>query len=206
VLSKLLGHKFKHAEQSLRVVEVIENNGRGLNLTWEVRDGIVGHSWAQPAPATPEAWIVRFADRIAYLNHDLNDAVRAGLVTRDDVPAEISSVIGRSHADRINALVMAVVEASTGGPRVQMLPDVLDVMDAMRKWMFEHVYLAPLTRTDRDRAIEVIETLYRHYSAAPDQMPLAYQQIPGEASTRVADYVSGMTDPYALKKAQELAA
>jgi len=205
-LSKVMGRKFKHAEQSLRVVEVIENSGRGLNLTWEVRDGIVGHSWAQPPPMTPEAWIVRYADRIAYLNHDLNDAVRAGVVERDELPASISTVLGRTHADRINTLVMGVVEASARTDRVQMAPEILSVMDEMRRWMFTHVYLADAARVDRERAIEVIETLYQRYVRAPELLPQAYAQLEGDATTRAADYVAGMTDPYALRKFEEASA
>jgi dGTPase len=205
-LSALLGRKWKHAEQSLRVVELIENNGRGLNLTWEVRDGIVGHSWAQPSPATPEAWIVRYADRIAYLNHDLTDAARAGIVTQEELPEAIASVLGRSHAARINSLVMGVVEASARARQVQMVPEVLAAMDEMRRWMFANVYLAGIARAHRERAIEVIEKLYAHYASAPGAMPVAYQQIAGDEQTRVADYISGMTDPYALRKFEEIAA
>ncbi|MFN2613385.1 MAG: deoxyguanosinetriphosphate triphosphohydrolase [Actinomycetota bacterium] len=200
ILSKMLGRKFKHAEQSLRVVEVIEN----LNLTYEVRDGIVGHSWAQPPPATPEAWIVRYADRIAYLNHDLADGVRAHLITEADVPDDVSSVIGKTHAERINSLVMAVVEPSVGGPEVRMAPEALQAMDSLRRFMFERVYLADRTSADRDSAQEVIERLFARYSEHPLLMPSEYQQLPGDPSTRVADYVAGMTDGYALRAFKEL--
>lgn len=200
VLSAALGRKFKHAEQSLRVVEVVENAGRGLNLTWEVRDGIVGHSWAQPSPATPEAFIVRFADRIAYLNHDLNDAVRAGLLMADELPEPISAVLGHTHAERINALVMGVVEASAGREQVEMDPEPLAAMDAMRRFMFERVYLAPLAQADRARATEVIAGLFAHYAETPGRLPAEYQSLPGDDPTRVADYVAGMTDGYALRR------
>lgn len=202
VLSKLLGRRFKHAEQSLRIVEVLENEGRGLNLTWEVRDGIVGHSWAQPAPATPEAWIVRFADRIAYLNHDLADAVRAGLIGESDVPGAITGVLGRTHAERINALVMAVVEESA--TEVRMAPAALEAMDALRRFMFERVYLGAQTRSERDRATDVIETLFDHYRRAPERLPGELGDP--DVDTRVADYIAGMTDPFALRLHEELAA
>jgi dGTPase len=202
ILSKVLGRKFKHAEQSLRIVELLEYAGKGLNLTYEVRDGIVAHSWAQPPPATPEGWIVRFADRIAYLNHDLADAVRAGIVTEADVPDAVARTLGRSNAERINTLVMAVVEASAEGPEVAMRPDALEAMDAMRRFMFERVYLSELARGDRDRAAEVIETLFNHYVAHPDQLPADLKH--GDAPTRAADYVAGMTDPYALRRFTEL--
>ena len=206
VLSKLLERKFKHAEQSLRIVEVLEYGGKGLNLTWEVRDGIVAHSWAQPPPGTLEGWIVRFADRIAYLNHDLDDAVRAGVLTLDDIPATIKEALGESHAERINALVMAVVEASAGTSEVQMFPEKLAAMDELRRFMFDRVYLTPHARADRDRATAVIRGLFHHYIDHPDELPAEYIAIPGDDKTRVADYVAGMTDGYALRRSSELAA
>lgn len=204
VLSKVLGRKFKHAEQSLRVVELLENDGAGLNLTFEVRDGIVAHSWAQPPPMSPEGWIVRFADRIAYLNHDLADAVRAGILAESEVPDDIARTLGRSHSARINALVMAVVEASAGGPDVAMAPDEMAAMDALRRFMFERVYLSDVARADKERATEVIEGLFAHYVDHPEELPVELHH--GDAPTRAADYVAGMTDPYALRRSEELEA
>jgi dGTPase len=204
VLSRMLGRKFKHAEQSLRVVDVIEQAGRGLNLTFEVRDGIVAHSWAQPPPLTPEAWIVRFADRIAYLNHDLADAIRAGILVEADVPAEIRNVIGATHRERINALVMGVVEASKQGPDVNMTPDCLQAMDVLRKFMFERVYLAPIVVADRARAESILSDLFGYFASKHDALPLEYQNLAGDDATRVADYVAGMTDGYAIRRHQEL--
>ncbi len=205
VLSKLLGRKFKHAEQGLRVVDVIEGAGRGLNLTWEVRDGILSHSWAQPPPSTLEGTIVRFADRIAYLNHDLADAVRAGIITEADIPQAIAGVLGRTHAQRINTLVMAIVDASHGTSAVEMAPEALAAMDALRRFMFTNVYLADAARVDRERSIEVIEDLYRHYEAHPGDLPTEFQGLPGDDPTRVADYIAGMTDGYAARRHAELA-
>jgi len=204
VLTELLGHRFHHAEQGLRVVDVLEGGGSGLNLTFEVLDGIRGHSWAQEAPETLEAIVIRFADRIAYLNHDLADSVRAGIISEEDVPEEISAVLGRTHAQRINTMVMAIVEQSHGEPIVEMRADVLNAMHELRKFMFKHVYLAPQAMPDRERATKVIRDLFEHYVAHPDEMPAEYQRLPGEATARVADYVSGMTDGYAMRKHQEL--
>lgn len=204
VLSELLGRKFTHAEQSLRVVEVLEYGGRGLNLTWEVRDGILGHTWAQPPPATLEGAIVRYADRIAYLNHDLDDAVRAGIIGRDDVPPETNRVLGRSHAERINALVMAVVEQSQGAAEIRMAEEAHAAMDALRRFMFQRVYLAPEYGAERERAEQTITALFRHYAAHPGDLPQEFQRIPGDLETRVADYVAGMTDGYALRKRAEM--
>jgi len=204
VLSRMLHRKFKHAEQSLRAVEIIENGGRGLNLTFEVRDGIVAHSWAQPPPLTPEGWIVRFADRIAYLNHDLADAISAGILSEADVPSEVASVIGASHRDRINALVMGVVEASQAGTEVSMTPDTLAAMDVLRRFLFERLYLAPIVVADRARAEQILAELFSYFDARFESMPLEYQQLPGDQPTRVADYVAGMTDGYAIRRHQEL--
>jgi dGTPase len=204
VLSKMLGRKFHHAEQSLRIVEVLENDGRGLNLTWEARDGVVGHSWALPAPATLEAWVVRFADRIAYLNHDLTDAMRAGIVGLDDVPGPVLTALGRTHSERISALVHGVVDASAGRDTVDMAPDQLDAMDQLRRFMFKSVYLAPAAQRDRDEATHVIETLFGHYVASPEAMPELYRTIGGDARARAADYVAGMTDQYAFRLYKEL--
>jgi dGTPase len=205
VLSKLLGSKFHHAEQSLRIVERLENQGSGLNLTWEVRDGIVGHSWALPEPATLEAWVVRFADRIAYLNHDLTDAQRAEIITPDDVPAGVAQVLGRSHSERINTLVMGVVEASAEQPSVQMRPDAMRAMDDLRRFMFKNVYLSPVAQRDREEATTVIQTLFEHYVSTPSALPAEYHELPGDARTRAADYVAGMTDRYAFQLYRELA-
>jgi dGTPase len=205
VLTRFLGRPFRHAEQSLRVVEVLEYGGRGLNLTWEVRDGIVNHTWARPEPATLEARVVRFADRIAYLNHDLDDAVRAGVIAPDDVPGEVARTLGRTHAERITTLVMAVVEPSRGRPEITMVPEVLHAMHELRRFLFERVYLAPALEPDRRRAERVIAELFEHYAARPDEMPQEYQRIPGDVPTRVADYVAGMTDGYALRRHAELA-
>ena len=199
VLSKSLGRKFKHAEQSLRVVEVLEYGGRGLNLTWEVRDGIVNHTWAQPTPATLEAMCVRFADRIAYVNHDLDDAVRAGVIAWDDVPAEVDRVLGRSHSNRIATLVNGVVEPSRGTATVEMAPEILASMDALRKFLFERVYLAPQLGDDRDRAERVIRELFAHYRDNPNELPEEYRRIDGPVPVRVADFVAGMTDGYAMR-------
>lgn len=204
VLSRMLKRRFKHAEQGLRTVEVIENAGKGLNLTLEVRDGIVAHSWSQPPPMTPEAWIIRFADRIAYLNHDLADAIRAGILTEDEVPGEVRATLGSTHRDRINALVMAVVEPSQQAGEVVMAPEPLEAMDLLRRFMFERVYLGPVALADRARAEEILEELFVHLDSQPDHLPNEYQQLPGDQQTRVADYLAGMTDGYAVRRHAEL--
>jgi len=199
MLSKELGRRFKHAEQSLRVVELLEYGGRGLNLTWEVRDGILNHTWSQPEPATLEAKIVRFADRIAYLNHDLDDGIRAGVITKDDVPAEITQTLGSTHSKRISTLVNGVVDVSLGTSTVEMAPEILEKMDALRRFLFERVYLTPLLSADRDRAERIVHELFAHFLAHPDALPEEEQQVPGDTPTHVADFVAGMTDGYAIR-------
>jgi dGTPase len=199
ILSKELGRRFKHAEQSLRVVELLEYGGRGLNLTWEVRDGILNHTWSQPEPSTLEAKIVRFADRIAYLNHDLDDGVRAGVITKDDIPGDIVGVLGASHSKRISTLVMGVVDASHGTAGVEMAPEVLTAMDALRRFLFERVYLTPLLGPDREKAERIIHDLFAHFRDHPNELPAEERQIPGDTLTRVADFVAGMTDGYAIR-------
>jgi dGTPase len=199
ILSKELGRRFRHAEQSLRVVEVLEYGGRGLNLTWEVRDGILNHTWSQPEPWTLEARIVRFADRIAYLNHDLDDGVRAGVISAGDIPGELTRALGDSHSKRISTLVMGVVNASRGTSDVTMAPEVLDAMDSLRRFLFERVYLTPLLGDDRARAERIVHELFGHYRKHPEALPEEEQSIPGDASTRVADFIAGMTDGYAIR-------
>ena len=199
ILSKELGRRFKHAEQSARVVELLEYGGRGLNLTWEVRDGILNHTWSQPDPATLEARIVRFADRIAYTNHDLDDGIRAGVITGQDVPGEITRVLGGSHAKRIGTMVSGVIDASLGTATVEMEPEILRSMDALRRFLFERVYLTPSLAPDRDRAERIIRELFGHYRSNPGDLPPEEQKIPGDTPTRVADFVAGMTDGYAIR-------
>ncbi|MGH2831000.1 MAG: deoxyguanosinetriphosphate triphosphohydrolase [Actinomycetota bacterium] len=204
VLTRLLGRPFRHAEQSLRIVDVLEAEGGGLNLTYEVRDGILGHTWAQPEPSTLEARCVRFADRIAYLNHDLDDAMRDGIIGHEDVPRRIVDALGDTHAGRINALVMSVVESSRGGPQVTMADPEAQAMAALREFMFERLYLAPAFEAVRTRAERVVEDLFTHFVANPGDLPVEYRKAPGEDDTRVADFVSGMTDRYALRRHAEL--
>ncbi|MFY9585860.1 MAG: deoxyguanosinetriphosphate triphosphohydrolase [Actinomycetota bacterium] len=199
ILSKELGRKFKHAEQSLRVVEVLEYGGRGLNLTWETRDGILNHTWSQPEPATLEAKVVRFADRIAYLNHDLDDGVRAGVIGWNDVPDQINQTLGRKHSERIATLVQGVIDASRGQDRVEMTPEILAAMDTLRKFLFERVYLTPLLGDDRERAERIIHDLFVHYTANAGDLPQEFARIPGDVPTRVSDFIAGMTDGYAIR-------
>jgi dGTPase len=203
-LTPFLGRPFRHNEQSLRIVDHLENDGLGLNLTWEVRDGIVNHTWSMPQPATAEAQLVRFADRIAYINHDVDDAARAGVLDEAELPAEAIEVLGRSHAERINTLVTDLVEGSAEGPEIRLSDDVFRALDVMREFLFERVYLRDEARSEQDKAISLVRSLFAHYLDHPEQVPPEYHRAPGDLPTRVADYIAGMTDRYALRTYEQL--
>jgi dGTPase len=203
-LTPFLGRPFRHNEQSLRIVDHLENDGRGLNLSWEVRDGIVNHTWSMPQPATPEAQTVRFADRIAYVNHDVDDAVRAGVLGPDELPTDALGVLGRTHSQRIDRLVTDLVQQSAGGPDLRLSDEVFRALDSMRDFLFERVYLRPEARTEQDKAIGLVRTLFAHYLDHPEEVPQEYHRAPGDLPTRVADYIAGMTDRYALRTYEQL--
>jgi dGTPase len=203
-LTPFLGRPFRHNEQSLRIVDHLENDGLGLNLSWEVRDGIVNHTWSMPQPSTPEAQIVRFADRIAYVNHDADDAVRAGVLEEGELPREALEVLGRTHAERVNTLVTDLVERSSDGPEIRLGDETFRALDLMRDFMFERVYLRDEARAEQDKAIGIVRTLFANYLEHPDQVPEEYHRAPGDLPTRVADYIAGMTDRYALRMYEQL--
>ena len=203
-LTPFLDRPFRHNEQSLRIVDHLEEDGNGLNLTWEVRDGIVNHTWSMPQPATPEAQVVRFADRIAYVNHDVDDAVRAGVLGTDELPAEAVEVLGATHSQRIDRLVTDLVRQSADGSEIRLSDEVFRALDAMRDFMFERVYLRDEARSEQDKAISLVRTLFAHYLDHPDEVPQEYHRAPGDLPTRVADYIAGMTDRYALRTYEQL--
>jgi dGTPase len=191
---------FRHNLQSVRIVDVLEN----LNLTWEVRDGIVNHPWSMPPPSTLEAQIVRYADRIAYLNHDVDDALRAGVLSEADLPQEPLRTLGRTHSARINTLVTDLVRSSEDRTEIQLSKDTFAALDALRDFMFEQVYLREDTHGEHERATRLIRELFAYFLNHPDEMPEEYHRAPGDPPTRVADYISGMTDRYAMRTYQRL--
>ena len=203
-LTPLLGRPFRHSEQSIRVVEYLENNGAGLNLTWEVRDGILGHPWSMPAPSTLEAQIVRFADRIAYVNHDMDDALRAGVLDTSELPAAVLDVLGHTHSARINTLVTDLVASSDGVPQIILSAPVADALDRLRDFMFERVYLRSDATSENEKAVQMIRNLFTYFLEHPDQMPPDHVRGPGDLPTQVADFVAGMTDRYALRTYEQL--
>jgi len=203
-LTPFLGRPFRHNEQSLRIVDHLENDGEGLNLSWEVRDGIVNHTWSMPQPSTPEAQLVRFADRIAYVNHDVDDAVRAGVIEQGELPNGPLEVLGATHSARINTLVTDLVGGSADGPEIGLSDDVFRALDALREFLFDHVYLRDEARSEQDKAISMVRSLFAHYLDHPEEVPQEYHRAPGDLPTRVADYIAGMTDRYALRIYEQL--
>ena len=184
-----------HAAQSVRVFEVLED----LNLTWEVRDGIRAHSWKiDPPPATPEGSCVRFADRIAYLSHDVLDAVRAGVLREDELPASVARTFGRAGSQMIGSMIEAVIDHSMSTGAVSMDPDQLETMHQLRDFMFANVYFAAHQEDKKRMAIQVIRQLVDHHLRHPDDLPSAFRETDDDLLIQVVDYVAGMTDRYAL--------
>ena len=227
-LAQCLPDSFRHNIQSVRVVELLEPGpdsaipGHGLNLTYETRDAILKSSKVREdilaeawgVPDTLEGQIVKIADAFAYLNHDIGDAIRAGMLQEEDLPAETRSVLGASHRDRINALACDVIDHSwaatgllpttEGPPVIAMSPPVHSAANALREFMFERVYLHPIVAIEALRSMAIVTFLFQHYRAHPDQIASDYT-VPGDPpERRAADYVSGMTDLYATRRATEL--
>ena len=200
-LDSLLPEGFRHNEQSLRVVERLENDGNGLNLTWEVRNGILTHSGSRH-PETPEGECVRRADRIAYLNHDLDDALRSGLIQLSDVPPDCLKVLGQTHRERINTMITDIVSVSSGQPHLSMSPVVQGAMDGLREFMFQRVYRNPWRDPEEVRCDYVLRHLFEYYCAHPGEMPEEFVMIGYQDGIErsVCDYLSCMTDRYATRK------
>ncbi|MCR5296415.1 MAG: deoxyguanosinetriphosphate triphosphohydrolase [Clostridiales bacterium] len=200
-LDSLLPEGFRHNEQSLRVVERLENNGSGLNLTQEVRDGILTHS-GKKLPSTPEAECVRRADRIAYLNHDLDDALRSGLLRDSDIPSEFLNVLGHTHGERINTMISDVVSASEGLPHLYMSPAIQEATDGLREFMFSRVYRNGWRDPEEARCDYVLRHLFEYYCEHPGEMPEEFVMIGYQDGTErsVCDFLSCMTDRYATRK------
>ena len=207
-LRKCYDPHFAHYRQSLRVVEKLEKDGRGLNLCWEVRDAIVNHTGSALA-ATPEGQLIKFADRIAYINHDIDDAIRAGILNKEDIPRHLTDVLGDTHSWRINTMVTAVVEASMDSASIRMTPHVQAATDALRAFLFENVYLNPRAKTEEVKAKDVVCTLFDYYVAHPDKLPERNRRRIGTEEDEtveraVADFISGMTDRYAIEVYEDM--
>ena len=198
-LQERYGREFRHYEHSLRVVEVLERDGAGLNLTADVRDGILCHSGRAPQPRTLEGRIVRIVDRVAYINHDIDDAVRAGVIAEGDLPAGPIAVLGPTGSARIDALVHDLVEHSAPAGEIAQGADAGAAMDELRTWMFEHVYLGPVARTEHARIERVLRTLFAHYAEDPARIPDDGGAPGADDAQRVTDYLAEMTDRYCIR-------
>ena len=204
-MTRCFSPDFTHYAQSLRVVDRLENDGKGLNLTFEVRDGILNHTGKNMA-STLEGVIVKYADRIAYVNHDIDDACRAGILSLSDIPSDVLKLLGKTHSERINTLVSSVVTASAGKPPIAMTEEVEAAFDRLRTFMHENVYTNPVAKAEEDKAMALLERLYEYYLAHPEEMPGLYVgNIERDGVARcVCDYISGMSDRYAIETYREL--
>ena len=204
-LSRCLGKPFRHNEQSLRVVDVLENEGRGLNLTNEVRLGILGHTGSY-IPETLEGQVVRRSDQIAYVNHDIDDAIRAGILRNEDIPKSISDVLGCTHRGRINTLVCDTIRTSREAGAICMTPATDRALRELREFMFDRVYRNPVAKGEESKAKAMLQRLFEYYVANPNAMPEDFQpQLSFDGMERtVCDYIAGMTDNYAVYKYTEI--
>jgi dGTPase len=206
-LKERFGLDFRHYEHSLRVVDSLERDGAGLNLTQQVREGIVGHSSRAALPATLEGRIVRVIDRVAYINHDIDDAVRAGLLHERDLPREPIATLGHSGSERIDALVHDMVEQSERAGDIVQGDQAGAAMNELREFMFDRVYLGPAVRAEHAKISSVVKRLFEHYVAHPELLPVAHADPPRseeEIARSVTDYLAGMTDRYCIRAYTEL--
>ena len=220
VLNELYHAGFRHSEQSLRVVDLLERDGRGLNLSWEVRDGILNHSKGQ-ADILAERWgdvhtlegqICKVADVVAYVNHDIEDAVRAGIICQSDLPKEVVEILGHTHSQRINTLVSDIIDCSRpvsgsgnlAEPTIGMSADVVGAANRLRQFLFDRVYCPSLAGEEAVKAGEVLTLLYSDFMEHEDRLPSEFADLPGDRERKVVDYIAGMTDQYALRLAAKI--
>ena len=204
-LTECIGKPFRHNEQSLRVVDELENGGKGLNLTYEVRMGILGHTGAH-IPETLEGQIVRWSDRIAYVNHDIDDAVRAGILRQEDIPRDVVLVLGSTHSQRVNTLVCDVIQSSKEVGAVVLSPQIETALGDLRSFMFENVYRNPVAKGEESKAKVILQKMFEFYMGHPEALPEDFHpQLSFDGMERtVCDYIAGMTDKYAVDKYTEI--
>ncbi len=220
VLNEVYSGGFRHNEQSLRVVEVLENNGQGLNLTWETRDGILNHSkpedgifgrgWSRTG--TYEGDIIKIADIIAYVNHDIEDSIRAGVLKENDLPESAVKVLGRGHSRRINTMVCDIVESSwelsgnipADNPSIRMSQPVLEATNTLRLFLFERVYKPRSAGKEAEKAREIVRKLFYYFTRHPERLPEEYLGQGDSTERSVVDYIAGMTDQFATRLAKNL--
>lgn len=220
VLNELCPFGFRHNEQSLRVVDILEKDGQGLNLTWEVRDGILNHSkgrgeilgegWNEVG--TLEGQVVKIADLVAYVNHDVTDAIRARVITEKDLPPKVIDTLGTTPSQRINTLVTDIINYSLTQmfqpgiekPKIGMTDKILEVTNSLREFLFEKVYNPTLFTNETKRARQIIQNLFSYFLKHEDELPREYRTLDAPVERKVADYIAGMTDQYASRVAKEV--
>lgn len=205
ILNELCEEGYRHNEQSVRIVEKLEKDGKGLNLTWEVRDGILNHQTSM-MPHTLEGKIVRLSDKIAYINHDIDDAIRAKVMSEEDIPLEIHKVLGMTTKERLNTLIHNIIMNSMGKNDIVMSEEIGGAMQDLRKFMFQKVYTNPAAKGEEAKAERLLCELYAHYMGHIEILPEQYQRMHSEGEKKervVCDYISGMTDQYAVAKYRE---
>lgn len=205
ILNELCDEGYRHNEQSVRIVEKLEKGGKGLNLTWEVRDGILNHQTSM-MPHTLEGKIVRLSDKIAYINHDIDDAIRAKVMSEEDIPLEIRKVLGMTTKERLNTLIHNIIMNSMGKNDIVMSEEIGGAMQDLRKFMFQKVYTNPAAKGEEAKAERLLCELYAHYMGHIEILPEQYQRMHSEGEKKervVCDYISGMTDQYAVAKYRE---
>lgn len=197
---------FRHNEQSVRVVQFLEKDGRGLNLTWEVRDGILNHQTAGH-PSTLEGQIVRLSDKIAYINHDIDDAIRGGIISEEDIPKELRNTLGKNVRERLNRLIHDVITNSMDQPSIRMSDEISQAMADLRKYMFVNVYQNPQAKGEESKAVQMVEKLYLYYEDRIELLPEHNRkriELGDSEEQAVCDYIAGMTDTYAVKKFEDI--
>lgn len=205
-LNEICPEGFAHFKQSVRVVDRLEKNGEGLNLTWEVRDGMLNHR-TSGTPHTLEGQVVRLCDKISYIHHDMDDAQRAGIFQEDDIPITIRVTLGDSCKERLNTLIHDTIQNSYGKDKVEMTQEIGEAMRELRALMFRSVYNNPVAKKEEEKAKTMLQEMYLYYSKHPEQMSGEYQKLIAEGESKervVCDYISGMTDQYAMAKFKEL--
>lgn len=205
ILNELCDEGYRHNEQSVRIVEKLEKDGKGLNLTWEVHDGILNHQTSM-MPHTLEGKIVRLSDKIAYINHDIDDAIRAKVMSEEDIPLEIRKVLGMTTKERLNTLIHNIIMNSMGKNDIVMSEEIGGAMQDLRKFMFQKVYTNPAAKGEEAKAERLLCELYAHYMGHIEILPEQYQRMHSEGEKKervVCDYISGMTDQYAVAKYRE---
>jgi len=190
---------FRHNEQSLRIVERIERNGNGLNLTYETKDGILCHT-GDKEPDTMEGCVVRIADRIAYINHDLDDSLRAGILRETEIPEEILCSLGAKHDDRLNTLILDIINESERSGKITLSPQIAFAFESFREFMYKSVYLNMKAKSEESKVFGIVNEVFNYYYKTPDELPEEYRRVSVQDGLKraVSDYISGMTDKYAV--------